>query len=292
MDIKPSFSKFIKNEILEYNWPIDQLEILFNSFLVINGNFKNDIFTLKTSLLNWEEKILSLFKEFYDIVPKVENNNNLLNFKIKNPDFISKFNKISEKIIINNIEKNKAYIAGAFVGKGWINLPSSRFYHCEIRTKDENNSLLLQDSLNKIGIKSTTIIKKSWYYTYIKKSLEISNLIRAVKAFESLMIFEDKRIERDFLATYKKMESIETYNFKKSEEFSQKQIESIKKILNTQAFNSLDIKKINLAKLRIEKPNYSLSELQIEYNNRNNKNYSKSTINNWLNLIVNLEKNK
>ncbi|NQX83235.1 MAG: DNA-binding protein WhiA [Mycoplasmataceae bacterium] len=288
MEIKKSFSEFIKNEILKYDWSKKEWLILFHSFLISNGTLVKDKFSVSTTLFQWEKKFIEFFNEFWKIEVCVKRTKNLIKFEVSDKEFINKIMSKSEMPILNHIEKSKAYLAGVFIGKGWINLPSSRFYHCEMRVKNITESLDLQEVLDSLGIKSATISKKGWYLTYIKKSIDISNFIKAVNASESVMIFEDSRIERDFVATYKKMESIEKYNYEKSHKVSVKHIESINKILGTIFFESLDENKKILAKLRLEKPNYSLSELQMEFNYRNNKNFSKSTISNWLNLIVEL----
>ena len=100
------------------------------------------------------------------------------------------------------------------------------------------------------------------------------------------MLFEDSRIERDFVSTYKKMESIEWYNIKKTKESSQKQIKLIKKIFNEKKEKELSTDQINIAKLRLKHPDYSLLELQMEFNHVYEKDVSKSTISFWLNKII------
>jgi len=39
-----SFTTFIKNEIIEYNWTSDQLKIIFFSFLKTIGTFKDEYY--------------------------------------------------------------------------------------------------------------------------------------------------------------------------------------------------------------------------------------------------------
>jgi DNA-binding transcriptional regulator WhiA len=94
------------------------------------------------------------------------------------------------------------------------------------------------------------------------------------------MIFEDSRIERDFVSTMKKMESIEFYNFSKTKYASQKQLVAIQKIFDTNNVSLLNEKLLNLSNIRLKRPNSSLYEIQMEYNSKYNSNLSKSTINN------------
>jgi|GEM_PF-3235903 len=93
------------------------------------------------------------------------------------------------------------------------------------------------------------------------------------------MIFEDARIERDFLATYKKMESIEAYNFEKTKKSAEEQIQFINKVLNSELKKELSVDQKRIASLRIKNPLFSLLELQMEFNTKYKKNVSRSTIN-------------
>lgn len=286
MEPQISFSEYIKNEILEYNWEERQLEILFYSFLRTNGTMRGGTYKVTTSLIKWEKKFNELFLKFYGVKVTPIRTKTLIKYTITDPIFNEKFTSQFGELVINSLEDNKAYIAGAFIGKGWLNKPSSRFYHCELRVRNLAHSLDIQEAFDGIGIKTITINKNKWFYTYIKKAADISNLIRAVNASQSLMFFEDSRIERDFVATFKKMESIENYNFKKTYDTSEKQIKAIKKLKKMPTYNSLKKEWVDLMELRIEKPLYSLSELEMEFNKRHDTFFSKSTINNWLNNII------
>lgn len=283
-----SFSHFIKNEILEYNWSERELSILFFSFLRTNGTFKKSKYIFTTTLLDWEKKITEMFRKYQGLKIKPEIQKTQLKYVITDAEFLERFANEIGNLIVNNEAELKAYIAGAFVGKGWISSPSTRFYHFEIRVRHMSHSLDIQEAMDSLGIRTTTLQKNGWYYTYVKKSMEISNLISAFNASQSMMIFEDARINRDFIATFKKMESIENYNYQKTHENCLKQLESINKIKDTPLMNSLSIREKAIMDLRVEFPDYSLSELQLEYNDRNDLDVSKSTINNWLNKICSI----
>ena len=287
---KVSFTTFIKNEIIEYNWTPNQVKIIFFSFLKTIGIFKDGYYLFSTTLIDKKIIINNLFKKFYSLNVSPIETKTLLKYKIYDKDFIDKFCLESNEKFLKSIEENKAFISGVFLGKGWINSPKSRFYHCEFRTKNISHSLDIQEVLDSLGIKFSTIIKNEWYYTYIKKALDISTVISSFNASQSLMLFEDSRIERDFVATYKKMESIEQYNQDKTKKSSIKQIEAINHIFDNKKENKLSIDQQKISKIRIDNPNYSLLELQMQFNHENNKEVSKSTIDFWLKKII--EKSK
>ncbi|MCK5867665.1 MAG: DNA-binding protein WhiA [Mycoplasmataceae bacterium] len=283
---KKSFTSFIRNEIINYNWTKEQLGILFFSFLKTIGTLKDDKYIFKTSLIEHEDKINKLFKEFYSLELIPSKTKNFLKYEVCNEDSIDLFLSEFESKILKNSKENKSYIAGAFLGKGWISSSNSRFYHCEFRVKDLSHSLDIQEVINGFGVKTSTTLKDNWYYTYIKRATDISTIISSFNASQALMIFEDSRIERDFVSTFRKMESIEGYNLKKIENSARKQIDIIDKIFLEGKENLLSDNQIKIAKLRIEKPKYSLLELQMEFNFRFEQDVSKSTINFWLKKII------
>lgn len=287
-----SFSHFIKNEIIEYEWSKEQLGILFFAFLRTNGTYKKSKYVFTTSLVEWEKKINGMFLEYYGLKIKPTRTKTLIKYEITDVDFLENFaNKIGD-LVVNSDEELKAYLAGSFVGKGWVSKPSTRFYHFEIRVRNLSHSLDIQEAMDALGIKTVTIQKNGWYYTYVKKAKEISKLIIAFNASQSMMIFEDARIERDFMATYKKMESIENYNLEKTIEKAKIQLACIELIKSKELEKFLSKNENEIMELRVENPNYSLSELQIAFNEINQLDISKSTINNWLNKIITLAQSK
>ncbi len=288
MENKISFAEFIKNEIIEFNWKDEQLDILFYSFLKTNGNFVDDKFTVGSSLKNHKKLFRKLFKKYYNVEPEVGELETKIKFIINDKEFKNEFFNKENSLVLDTDEKCMAFVAGAFIGKGWISRPSSRFYHMEFRVGSMAHSLNLQESIDSLGVKTTTIIKNNWFITYIKKSLSLSDLLKAMHAYQAMMIFEEERINRDFTSSYSKMESIEAYNYEKIVAVSKIQVKAINKLMKSKIWKTIKKDWTNLAELRIEKPNYSLSDLQYTFNSMYEKDVSKSTINNWLNSIVDL----
>ncbi len=281
-----SFTSFIKKEIIEYNWTKRQLEILFFSFLRTIETKKEEEYIFKTTLIEEEKKINSLFLDFFSLKITPIRTKNLLKYIINDKEFAIKFKELKSNSLLKSLDENKAFISGVFLGKGWINSPKSRFYHCEFRVKNMDHSLDVQEVLDGLGIKCSTIMKNNWYYTYIKKASNISTIISSFNASQSLMIFEDSRIERDFVATFKKMESIEEHNLEKTRVSSKKQIDAIKNIYKNKRENELSEDQRNIIKIRMEYPDFSLLELQMEFNYKYKKDISKSAINSWFKKII------
>ncbi len=285
-DNKISFAEFIKNEILDFNWSETQLDVLFFSFLKTGGIFSKDKFTIGFSLEQQEEKIVSMFEKFYEVKPIVKKLETKIKFIISDDSFEEKFINKERSIELIGNESMMAFVSGAFLARGWISKPSSRFYHLEFRIGSIGHSLNLQESIQALGIESKTHTKGKWYITYIKKSMMVSDLLRAMHALEAMMIFEEERINRDFSATYSKMETIEQYNSKKIGAISKIQIEAINKVKQSHYWKTLKDNVKDVAEIRIKNPNFSLSDIQYIYNSNNKTDYSKSTINNWLKILV------
>lgn len=290
MENKISFAEFVKNEIVDFNWDDRQLDILFFSFLKNNHSFRLEKFVVGTSLISKEKFFLKQFKKFYDIEPEVIRLETKINFVIQDKEFVDNFYKKESKLKLKNDDERKAFIAGAFIGKGWVSSPSSRTYHLEFRIGNMSHSLNLQESLLALGARSATIIKGKWFVTYIKKSMVLSDLLRAMQAHQAMMLFEDERISRDFTTSVSKMQAIEEYNYQKTHRSSNEHILAIMKLKEKSILTKLTDEKIKLAELRIDKPDFSLSDLQFAFNIDNEREVSKSTINNWLKSMVKMAK--
>lgn len=311
MENKISFVEFIKNEILEFNWEESQLDILFYYFLLVNSTIKNDKeFKVGISLKSKEDYIVSLFKKFYNVEPKVLHKETKINFVIDSEEFVKEFYEKGETILNINLDRTNSssidvpdyedelanvvspLIAGAFLGRGWISKPSSRFYHLEFRISDINVAINLKHAIDSLstGNECKLATKTKWYIVYVKKSMVLADLLKAMNANEAMMIFEDERINRDFTASFSKMQSIEVFNQKKIKATSDIQIKAIEKLKGSVVWNTLNDNKVKIAELRLRYPEYSLSDLQYTYNSLNDTNVSKSTVNIWLKEIV--EKSK
>lgn len=243
-----------------------------------------------TSLKNSKEKFVNMFISAFGVEPKVSELETKTKFILEGTEFIDTFYEFENKISLNEDLDYMAFVAGSFVAKGWVSKPSSRFYHLEFRVGSMEHSLNLQEAIDSLGIKTKFVNKGKWFITYVKKSMDLSDLLRAMQATQSMMIFEDERITRDISSSYSKMETIEAYNIKKIESISKSQIEAIKKLENENKLSLLGEDKLAVAKIRLNNPAHSLSDIQYTFNAENDKNVSKSTINNWFKYIIDLSK--
>ncbi len=285
-----SFTAQIKKEILANIYKTkEERKIFLYSFMRTTGRFTEGKFIFKTTLIPYEDKIKKLYHEFFLGELKTIKTIKFVKFIVDDPAILVDLNSLMGDFTILTLSETKAYLAGAFLGRGWVNSLDSKFYHFEIRVKDYQHSLDLLEAFESQGIKATSLRKKYWYYVYIKKAQDIVDVLRIMEAFNASMIFDDYKIERQFMSAVKKMNSIEPYNKKKIDRTCEIQKKCCREVLkNNETKNLLTDNQIKLAKLRLERENLSLSDIQLLFNELYDKDYSRSTINNWFILINNL----
>ena len=154
----------------------------------------------------------------------------------------------------------KAIIKGLFLGSGSINNPENK-YHLEIVLNQEKN---LEDSikiLEKLRIRSKKMTTKNKYSIYIKEGEEISKFLALIGANKAVMRFEEIRVKKEMKGKVNRLVNCETANLNKTLNASIEQIAAIKKLQKTGEFNKLNANLKEIAKLRLEKPDMSLTDL-------------------------------
>ena len=157
-------------------------------------------------------------------------------------------------------EQYKWIIRGAYLGGGSINNPEKK-YHLEISFKENENAIQILNMLKNYDIKSNIIQKKKEYVVYIKDGEEISKVIALMGANKSVIKFEEIRVQREMNNKINRIVNCETANLNKTINASIEQIEAIRKLKKNNEFERLDDTLKEIAEIRIQNPNLSLSEL-------------------------------
>ena len=160
--------------------------------------------------------------------------------------------------------EQKAFVRGCFLGSGSINNPQNK-YHMEIILKDLN----IANDVIKILKEYNIIFKvleqnnhnKKKISIYSKDGEEISKFLAFIEASSCVLKFEEIRVYRDMRNNVNRMVNCETANLAKTVDAAVKQINAIKKLQETGKFNELPDNLKELAKLRVENPEASLTEL-------------------------------
>ena len=177
--------------------------------------------------------------------------------KVEESIYISQFTK---EQLLEQAENGKALIRGAFLGAGSINNPEN-LYHLEISFINQENMEFTKNIIEKFSIKMKELVSKNKYSLYLKDGEEISNFLALIGANKAVMKFEDIRIQKEMRGKVNRIVNCETANLNKTINAAIEQISAIKKLQKTGEFNKLDENLKEIAKLRLENPDISLTEL-------------------------------
>lgn len=296
-----SFSRQVKEEIVFNEFEDCCKRAILLALLKINGTLSLTNLGMSLSLRTENAKIASkahkILKDLYQ--PSIEF---LVSRKMKlrkNNVYIVKINKAREILEDLNIlhsvtpsatdlEKEccaRAYLAGAFLAGGSVNDPSTSNYHLEISCQDEKLAMFIVEQMNRFNLNAKHITRRSKEVVYIKSAEKIADFLRIVGAPNSLMDFENERIDRDFSNNINRWDNCAIANEMKSVQAGASQIADILLIQENHGWNDLDEKTQIVAKLRLDHPDTSLSELAELYFEETGQTISKSGVNHQMKKI-------
>ncbi len=282
-----SFTKEVKNEIaLTPERNVSESLALLSSFIKINGNLilRNNewiidihsenqkiaklIFSLVRKLFNADCKVKVSEKKHF----KKAGNNVVVNIEISKgvKDILSTlkiyndkegFNAIPKQDFFGNNEIRRAYLAGAFLASGSVNSPRTSNYHLEVAVNSEQHAEFIINQLDRFYIEAKYIIRRNQVVVYIKKSEYIADFLRVIGAYNSLLKFENVRIERDSINSTNRVNNCDLANLAKAVNNGLEQQKKIKIIADKFGIENLDQKYIALAKVRLEHSEYSLNDI-------------------------------
>lgn len=163
--------------------------------------------------------------------------------------------------IMDNEQKKRSYLRGAFLAAGSVNNPEASSYHLEIYSSYEDHNEELCTIMNDFNLNAKTIKRRNGYITYIKEAEKISDFLAVIGANRAMLKFEDIRIVRDMRNSVNRLVNCENANLNKVIDAAQRQVDAIKLIESTQGLSSLPQKLQEIAHFRLENPDMSLKEL-------------------------------
>ena len=271
-----SFSTKIKNEVtrLEENREelISELSAIVRNSAVIEE--KVTIFIENNSVAR---RIFKLFKSIYDVTPiitvrkKYFNNGYTYILTIKNKlkeilDDLSVvknglFLDIPKDYIYSDEDLTRAYLRGLFLVTGSVNDPKTSKYHLEFLVDDYDYANFVSNLLNSMDLNSKVIKRDKKYMVYIKEAEKISDFLRAIKAYDAVMYYEDIRIYRDHKNMTNRLNNCEQANMDKIFLTASSQIRDINKLKEYDMLDLIDEKIKLVIDYRLKYPEASLTEL-------------------------------
>ena len=154
----------------------------------------------------------------------------------------------------------RAYLRGTFLGAGTISHPD-RSYHMEIVSSSEILANDLKRLINSFGFRSKVTARKNNFVVYLKESEQISDFLALLGANNQVMEFENVRIVKELRNKTNRIVNCESANMDKTIDTAARQIEAIRFIEAKGGPTYLPEKLREIALLRLENPESSLTEL-------------------------------
>lgn len=154
----------------------------------------------------------------------------------------------------------RAFVKGAFLGGGTV-IDPKKAYNLEIITPYMGLYNDFLDLLTKSGFEFKTVMRKSKYVLYTKRSEVIEDFLSFIGAFNAQMELINIKIDKEIHNSFNRSINIESANYDKTIDASVKHIKAIEKIDNKIGLDELppDLKEIAI--LRLANKSMSLQEL-------------------------------
>lgn len=262
-----SFTKQIKEQISALQNPCDFCDIAELSAMIrICTTYQLGEVMISTENENVANRFIYLFERVFSKKIEFSNKSGVLKYK---PDLDFFMSDIAQRLLLFEGKKDEiarddcckiAYIRGSFLGGGSVSNPSSR-YHLEFDTKYEGYAKILCDILEDVGINAKTTYRKGRFIVYIKEYEKIADLLGLLGAVNAAMELYNATIEKDLRNNANRRANCEVANIEKVTKTASIQIKAIKKIQANAQFEKMPEVLREMAILRMENPECSLSEL-------------------------------
>ncbi len=309
-----SFTNEIKNEITaNINLDTEMKRSLLAAFIRVNGTIKfknkNEYLILRTENAKVAKFIYSLIKDLYEDVVVSFSFRKTMKFYKATEYLVNIINggttifssldinllesKINQELI-NKEDKIRGFLMGLFLACGSCNSPKTSNYHFEFYVGDENLAKNILKIINKIkssqfDFKLTK--RRNNFVIYLKKSDQISGFLAFLDASTCCIKFEDVRVSRDYSNINNRLIICDQYNYKKSIDKANVQIEQIKLIDKHLGIDNIINEKVQLlCKLRLKDPEASYADLSSMMSEELNIPVSKSNIGHLFRKIENMAK--
>ena len=167
---------------------------------------------------------------------------------------------ISDSLIIQRECCKRAFIRGAFLAAGSVS-DLVKTYHFEIVCLSEAKAKQLQMIMETFNINARVIKRRKYFVVYVKDSSQVVDLLNIMGAYNALMDMENVRIVKDMRNNVNRKVNCETANINKTVSAAVKQIEDIRFIQMSSAFDELPESLQEMAELRVRYPEATLAEL-------------------------------
>lgn len=306
-----SFSTNIKNEIVRYDYTLEEKAALLSALIKINGTLnmssKNFIVDVRTENAKTAKLLFLIIQELYSIDCRLlvskknklkKNNVYIAQIRNKGMDILTDLEIYKEGLLdtlptsktLKKENEKKAYLTGCFLASGSINDPSSKNYHLEFSVNSQSHAEFVQKLMSKFNLNAKYILRRNRHVVYLKKSEEISDFLRIINSQVGVLEFEEERISKDYWNSNNRLNICEISNEVKTLNSAKEQIDFINKIFEAKKDYLLDSKDKQIIQIRLDNPEANLQEIADIYTEKFNKPLSKSGVNHRIRKIKQIAK--
>lgn len=300
-----SFTGIVKNEISKLECEKSEYISEICAFVINSGEIIDNKMKITTENASIARRYFKIIKDIYNVVPKItvrrqynfnRNHVYILEYENNINDILEDLSLIKDNqiiktpsdYIVSGDEEIKSYLRGCFISSGSVNDPKTARYHLEFLVKDLGQANLINKFLNQLDLKSKVLRRTKGYMVYIKEAEKISDFLRIMKAYSSVLYFEDIRIYRDHVNMTNRLNNCEQANVEKTINTANKQLKYIQILEDNDAIDLLDDKTKDVIYYRKKYPESSMQELSDIISLETNYSLTKSGLNHKLRKIKDL----
>lgn len=295
MTEKISFNDNVKKEIAEnkkFARSCCKMAYLYG-ILLFSGTYKSDSFKLNIKSVDVVKKLCVLADSVCGVTLSVSAGIRNFTVSAEDEDALRLFEIMGNSPNETALRINRAildcdicayaFFAGAFLACGMISDPQKDYrleFDISSKKRAQDLALLLEENLSKPFIS----MRKSSYVVYYRDSSVIEDFLNLIGAKSTIFDLMNAKIEKNMRNALTRQQNYTLANLKKTVDISVTHIQAINKLKENGMYEKLadDIKEI--ADLRIENPDDSLSTLAEISGGK----YGKSYINRRLRKIIEL----
>ncbi|CAJ1203471.1 DNA-binding protein WhiA [Companilactobacillus nantensis] len=279
-----SYASEVKQELTKLVVHPEHARVELAALLRMNGSLSlqnhHFVLTAQTENAAIARRIFSLIKQKYGMESELlvrkkmklkKNNQYLVRLKHDTNKVLTDLDILDEsglsintdvpEEVLNEDQRMRSYLRGAFLATGSVNNPETSRYHLEIYSLYENHNEGIAQMMNYFHLNARTTKRRNGYIVYLKEAEKIADFLQVIGATNSMLKFEDIRIVRDMRNSVNRLVNCENANINKTVAAAERQIENIKHLQATVGLDSLPDKLREIAVLRLENPEVSLKEL-------------------------------
>mgnify|MGYP003299379903 CR=1 FL=1 len=241
--------------------------------LVLFAHFSKYNFSITTENSDVFSLYLSYLRDYCGVEPTISDSGTkkLTAYLKTDKDKETVFEKFGHTLKETSLRINRAnisdeccasaFLRGVFLSCGTVTSPE-RGYHLEFVVPYKRLCMDLMKFMDEIGLKPKYIVRKGNHVIYFKDSESIEDILAIIGAQDASLYVMGVKIEKDVKNKVNRRLNFEMSNISKTVDAANLQVEAIEYIESKSGISSLPENLQKIARVRLENPESSLSELE------------------------------